>query len=286
MRGVARGRDFRVVVYAGTRAWEGAYCRYIVSTLEREFPALKAVLIENESLAFRRARAMTLLRRWRRRGTRRTVAELRDRRLRQVGAAEVSAVANRVLTAAGAPVVPPDVDTTRCRTVNGRDAEAAIRSCDPDVVIQIGAGILKPNIFRLGRIGTLNVHHGYLPVIRGADSILWALYHGRREWIGVSVHMIDAGIDTGPILARHHFATDFGVHPGELYGSASVVGGELLVEQLHALAGGNPPQFIHDAREGEYRSFFPGASFACLKKNNWYPVDPDLPSALPAREVR
>ncbi|MBV8232444.1 MAG: hypothetical protein JO329_20880 [Planctomycetaceae bacterium] len=71
-------------------------------------------------------------------------------------------------------------------------------------------------LFKLGRessnrtfllslkIGTLNLHHGIAPSIRGMNSIYWALWEGRPEWIGSTVHFIDKGIDTAgfPHISR------------------------------------------------------------------------------------
>lgn len=272
MPAVTPGGSLRVVVFAGSRAWPGAYCRLVAEAVAREFPRTTAVLIENDSLRFALGRARSLLRRWRRRGTLRTLADLRDRPLRQACATEMERVAERCLRAAGAPTRPPALDVRRCRTVSGGDAQRALRSFDPDVVVQIGAGILKANIFRIPRYGVLNVHHGYLPHIRGADSILWAIYYGMREWVGVSVHVVDEGLDTGPILSRRHIETEFGVHPGELHAQATVIGRDLLLGELRRLAEGRPPVFVQDAAASHYRSFFPGAEYLRLRRADWHPV--------------
>ena len=84
-----------------------------------EFPLTAVVLIENDSLRFALGRARNLLRRWRRRGTLRTLADLRDRPLRQACATEMELVAEQRLPAEGAPPRPPALDIRRCRTVNG-----------------------------------------------------------------------------------------------------------------------------------------------------------------------
>ena len=244
----------------------------MAGAMVEEFPQTTAVLIENDSLRFALGRARSLLRRWRRRGTLRTLADLRDRPLRQACAIEMELVAEQRLRAEGAPPRPPALDIRRCRTVNGGDAERALRSFDPDVVVQIGAGILKANIFRIPRYGVLNVHHGYLPHIRGADSILWGIYYGMREWVGVSVHVVDEGLDTGPILSRRRIETEFGVHPGELHAQATLVGRDLLLGELRRLAEGRPPVSVQDATPSHYRSFFPGAEYLRLRRADWHPV--------------
>lgn len=272
MPAVAPGRALRVAFFAGSRAWRGAYCRLMAGAVADEFSATTAVLIENDSLRFALGRARSLLRRWRRRGMLRMLADLRDRPLRQACATEMERVAEQRLRAEGTPQGPPALEIKRCRTVNGGDAEEALRSFDPDVVVQIGAGILKANIFGIPRHGVLNVHHGYLPLIRGADSVLWAIYYGRREWVGVSVHVVDEGLDTGPILARRRIETEFGVHPGELHAQATLVGRDLLLGELRRLAEGRPAVTVQDPSASHYRSFFPGAEYLRLRRADWHPV--------------
>ncbi len=63
-----------------------------------------------------------------------------------------------------------------------------------------GTSVLKPEVFTLAPKGTVNIHTGITPEYRSADPIFWALYRGEPEKVGVTVHYIDRGIDTGPIL--------------------------------------------------------------------------------------
>jgi methionyl-tRNA formyltransferase len=86
-------------------------------------------------------------------------------------------------------------------SVNGAEAVLAMKAINPDVIIQAGAGILRRNIFSCAKIGTLNMHHGIAPLIKGMNSIYWALWENKPEWIGSTIHFIDDGIDTGDVLA-------------------------------------------------------------------------------------
>jgi hypothetical protein len=93
---------------------------------------------------------------------------------------------------APAPVPALNHDRTR----------AALEALSPDVIVRVSGGILKPDVFSLARIAALNIHHGLAPLIRGMWSIPWGIIEGRRDWIGATIHVIDAGIDTGPVLWR------------------------------------------------------------------------------------
>ena len=68
-----------------------------------------------------------------------------------------------------------------------------------DLGVQGGTGILKPAVFERFRLGMLNIHPGRLPAYRGCSAPEWQLWEGRP--ITLTCHLVDAGIDTGPILA-------------------------------------------------------------------------------------
>jgi methionyl-tRNA formyltransferase len=114
-------------------------------------------------------------------------------------------------------------------TVNGPDAVKAISNLKPDVVIQVGAGILRQQIFEIARIGTLNLHPGIAPLIKGMNPIYWARWEREPRWMGATVHFIEAGIDTGPVLA---YAPVTPVLPGESHSSLFVRVYESGVAQL------------------------------------------------------
>lgn len=78
---------------------------------------------------------------------------------------------------------------------------ARVREWHPDLGVSIGAPILKPELFSIPSLGTLNVHEGKVPDFRGAPPAFWELTQGATE-IGATVHWVEAGLDTGPIIAE------------------------------------------------------------------------------------
>lgn len=69
-----------------------------------------------------------------------------------------------------------------------------------DLLVTCRFGLLKPTVFDAPRLGAINVHSSLLPRYRGVHPVAWALIRGERV-TGVTVHRIDAYVDTGPILA-------------------------------------------------------------------------------------
>lgn len=68
----------------------------------------------------------------------------------------------------------------------------------PEYVLIGGAGILPEEM--LNRHVFLNSHPGYMPVMRGLDSLKWAIYEGKP--IGVTSHIATAEADAGPVIDR------------------------------------------------------------------------------------
>jgi folate-dependent phosphoribosylglycinamide formyltransferase PurN len=75
---------------------------------------------------------------------------------------------------------------------------AAVRELRPDLAVHAGAGILRAPLLAVPRLGTLNAHMGVLPRFRGMNVTEWATFLGGP--VGCTVHLVDAGIDTGNIL--------------------------------------------------------------------------------------
>lgn len=74
-----------------------------------------------------------------------------------------------------------------------------LRAAAIDIMVHAGAGILRKPLLGLPRLGVINAHMGVLPAWRGMHVAEWAMLSGGE--VGCTVHRVDAGIDTGPILA-------------------------------------------------------------------------------------
>jgi methionyl-tRNA formyltransferase len=83
--------------------------------------------------------------------------------------------------------------------LDSADTVATIKALAPDLGIHAGAGLLRRPLIDAFRLGVLNAHMGVLPAYRGMNVAEWAVLEGAP--VGCTVHLIDSGIDTGPILA-------------------------------------------------------------------------------------
>jgi methionyl-tRNA formyltransferase len=96
---------------------------------------------------------------------------------------------------------------------------------------------LPPALLRMPRLGCLNVHPSLLPDNRGPDPLFWTFRRGDAA-TGVTIHRMDDGLDTGPILAQRQIAVSDGITEAALERRCATLGGELLVSAVEALARG------------------------------------------------
>ncbi|MGB8520290.1 MAG: methionyl-tRNA formyltransferase [Candidatus Tumulicola sp.] len=97
--------------------------------------------------------------------------------------------------------------------------------------------ILPSSLLAVPRLGSLNVHPSLLPKYRGATPIQTALRDGERE-TGVSLMLMDAGMDTGDIVLQERVAIAAEETYGELHDRLARIGAEMLGRALDAAAEG------------------------------------------------
>ena len=117
-------------------------------------------------------------------------------------------------------------------------AQARIRQVGADVMVVVAYGqILPVSLLNAPRLGTLNVHASLLPRHRGPAPIEWTILSGDTE-TGVTIMQMDAGVDTGPILAQARVPLAPDATAGPLDGKLANLGGRLMVRTLDDFARG------------------------------------------------
>ena len=84
--------------------------------------------------------------------------------------------------------------------LGGTECQKILTGIKPDIIALGRTRILGEKIIRIPVCGILNAHPGLLPKYRGIDTVEWAIYNG--DVIGATVHYIDIGVDTGPVIAQ------------------------------------------------------------------------------------
>ena len=86
--------------------------------------------------------------------------------------------------------------------INHPDVVRLARELRPDILAVFGTSLIRGDLLKEGRLGIVNLHGGLSPEYRGADCTFWALYNREPEKVGCTLHWIDAGIDTGRLIAH------------------------------------------------------------------------------------
>lgn len=89
---------------------------------------------------------------------------------------------------------------SRVGSVNSKETIRLLKKYKPDVVVVNGTRIIKKKVLESVDVLFVNTHAGITPAYRGAHGGYWALTENDPEHCGVTVHLIDTGIDTGGIL--------------------------------------------------------------------------------------
>ena len=131
----------------------------------------------------------------------------------------------------GLPVRTP----ASLKSEEDREAFAAL-GADAAVVVAYGL-ILPEPVLAAPRLGCLNLHASLLPRWRGAAPLQRAIMSGDSE-TGVAVMQMEAGLDTGPVLASRRVPIDDTTAATSLHDRLAEIGAPLMVETLESLAAG------------------------------------------------
>ena len=117
-------------------------------------------------------------------------------------------------------------------SINRGDAVDWLAARSPDLMVVAAFGqLLKKHVLDLPKHGCINVHASLLPKYRGAAPIQWAIIRGER-WTGVTIMLMDEGMDTGPILMQRAVEIGEDETGGELEERLAALGAELIVPAI------------------------------------------------------
>lgn len=106
----------------------------------------------------------------------------------------------------------------------------------PDLVVLAGFMKILPESFVKALEGKLiNTHPSLLPDFKGAHAVRDALQAGAKK-TGVTIHYVDAGVDTGPIIVQQELSIHEGESESELHERIKVIERALLVETIEKIA--------------------------------------------------
>ncbi len=125
----------------------------------------------------------------------------------------------------GIPILQPE-------TLNNPSEIERMAGLAPDAVVVVAFGqILPQDLLDIPPFGCLNIHPSLLPRYRGASPVASAILSGDKE-TGVTIMLLDAGMDTGPILSQQRVPIEPEDTTGSLEGRMAESGADLLMRTL------------------------------------------------------
>lgn len=123
-------------------------------------------------------------------------------------------------------------------TLKTPEAQDRLRSIAPDLMVVVAYGLILPQaVLDIPKLGCLNIHGSLLPRWRGAAPIQRAVLAGDAE-TGISIMLMDAGLDTGPELLRKAVKIGARETGGELHDRLAPLGAAAIVEAVAGWSGG------------------------------------------------
>lgn len=155
--------------------------------------------------------------------------------------------ADEIIAASG---VHPD-DVMQGPQLRSAAGLAAVRRLKPDVAIAaFWAYILKPEFLDLFPKGCVNFHPGLLPFNRGKNPNVWPFIEGTPA--GVTLHYVDADVDTGDIIAQQEVPIEPTDTGGTLYDKTLTAMVELFKRTWPALKDGTAPRIRQDSQPATF----------------------------------
>ena len=162
----------------------------------------------------------------------------------------------------GIPSLVVSPDDHRDRAAWDRALADTLRAARPDWVASLGfMRLLGPAVLRAFPDRVVNTHPALLPAFPGAHAVRDAMAYGVTV-TGCTVHVVDEGMDTGPVLAQRCVAVDPGDDEASLHERIKRVERDLVVDVLARLAGADPVRDAANPRR--LRLGAPSAGYAAF----------------------
>jgi len=179
---------------------ENDLCRIAACSLAKQFPDLKIIVERHVS------RGALLRRRIARLGLVHVAGQLAFMSLARVLQVTSRRRINEILENARLePRWPEGCELIEVPSVNSPECIALLQNLSAQVILVVGTRIISRSVLSAVAAPFINYHDGITPKYRGIHGGYWAAAEGDLDNFGVTVHLVDAGIDTGDVLYQARF---------------------------------------------------------------------------------
>jgi methionyl-tRNA formyltransferase len=110
-----------------------------------------------------------------------------------------------------------------------------LKELKPDIIVVVAFRMLPEVVWKIPKLGTVNLHASVLPNYRGAAPINWAIINGEKN-SGITTFFIDEKIDTGAVILTEKVSIDDGTTAGELHDTLMTKGAHLVLKTIETIS--------------------------------------------------
>lgn len=157
----------------------------------------------------------------------------------------------------------------RCGEINSPELREFLSSINPDIIAVLGNSVIRPEFISMPSVAMINIHSGLSPYYRGTWSYGWPIVNREPEYIGVTVHHVNKGIDTGDIIYQTKPLLERDDDLNSIFLKVIAEGIELMVKAIEVINDRGSvvshKQFRDTGRLYQLKDFDAGAARAAIK---------------------
>jgi len=157
----------------------------------------------------------------------------------------------------------------KCGDINSPELMEFLKSIKSDIIAVLGSSVIKPEMISLPAVAMINIHSGLSPYYRGTWSYGWPLVNREPEYIGVTVHHVNAGIDAGDIIYQTRPLLEKYDDLNSIFLKVIAEGIEIMVKAIDEISNkGDIMSYQQPGNIGrlyQMKDFNAGAARTCLK---------------------
>lgn len=148
-----------------------------------------------------------------------------------------------------------DISVWEVHRLSVPETVSILAAYQPDVIcVACFSQRIPRTVLDIPRLGCLNVHPSLLPANRGPEPLFWTFREGSQR-TGVTIHLMDEGMDTGPIVAQEVVEVPDGISYAQLEAQCAALGGIMLARSAWDLYNGVAKPVTQDETKSSYHGF-------------------------------
>jgi methionyl-tRNA formyltransferase len=162
-----------------------------------------------------------------------------------------------------------NIPVWKVRQLSNPETIKTLTTYQPDMIcVACFSKLISRDVLDIPRLGCLNVHPSLLPANRGPEPLFWTFREG-NEQTGVTIHLMDEGLDSGAMVAQETIEIPDGIGYSDLWRMSAELGGKLLAKSVWELYNGIARPVAQDETKSSYHPF-PSDDDFVVPVAEWY----------------